>query len=76
MGQTLSFAVQWTSAKEGAKGKLEYTPSNEAILNSIIKLIESFTSGNPEESKLPFKQPLTWKTQLTPAAFGEGYSQK
>ena len=76
MGQTLTFAVQWTSAKEGAKGKLEYTPSNEAILNSVIRLIESFTSTNPEESKLAFKQALTWKTHLTHASFGDGYTQK
>ena len=76
MGQTLSFAVQWTSAKEGAKGKLEYSPSNEAILNSIISLFESFESSNPEESKLLFKQPLVWSSHLDPSAFGEGYTQR
>ena len=37
MGQTLTVAAQWTTAIEKGRGKLEYTPSNEAILNSIYR---------------------------------------
>ncbi len=40
MGQTLDKACKWTSAKEGMRGKLEYTPANENILNKIIKFVE------------------------------------
>lgn len=79
MGQTLSSAAQWTTAKEGTKwrGKLEYTPTNEAIITRIISFVEGFPSGHAEESKVAFKQPLVWGTELRPGEFGAGgYAHK
>ena len=70
MGQTLSSAANWTSAKEGATGKLEYTEVNQTILNDIIKFVETFPGANAEEGKIFFKQPLTWPTSLTPNDVG------
>ncbi len=75
MGQTLTTAAQWTSAQEGNRGKLEYTPSNEAILNNIVKFVEGFSSSHPEESKVVFRQAITWQTELAPTDISGGYTQ-
>ena len=72
MGQTLEKAAKWTSAKEGCRGKLEYTPANEAILNKIIRFIEDYSESNPTESELQFKQPLVWETELRTADISGG----
>ena len=66
MGQTLATAAQWTSAREQGRGKLEFSPANELILNRILQFVEGFGGSHPEESKLVFKQPLVWETDLTP----------
>ena len=65
MGQALQRAAQWTSAKDGSGGKLEFTKINEELLNTIIKFIEGFSSKYPEESKLVFKKALTWTSSLS-----------
>lgn len=72
MGQTLSSAAQWTTAKEEGRGKLEYTPANEAILNRIIGLVDGFSSEHSEESKVVFKRPLVWMSQLSLTEFSSG----
>ena len=69
MGQALISAAQWTSAKDGSGGKLELTPLNEELLNSILKFVEGFSQKNPEEGKLPFKTALKWQTTLSSNAF-------
>ncbi|VDI83805.1 Hypothetical predicted protein [Mytilus galloprovincialis] len=66
MGQALTRAAQWTSAKGGSGGKLEYTKINEELLNSIIAFVDGFSAKYPEESKLVFKKPLTWQSSLKP----------
>ena len=77
MGQALQRAAQWTSAKDGSGGKLEFTPMNEMLLNQILQFVETFSSKNPEEAKLVFKKPLSWKSKLTPNTFpGAGYADK
>lgn len=76
MGQTLSSATHWTSAKEGEHGKLEFTPTNELILNKIIGFIEGFSSSQPDESRLIFKQSLTWLTELDPSDLSYRFSEK
>ncbi|XP_025084280.1 armadillo repeat-containing protein 4-like isoform X2 [Pomacea canaliculata] len=70
MGQALISAAQWTSAKDGSKGKLELTPLNEELLNTILKFVEGFSSKSPEEAKLVFKKPLSWETTLSATQFG------
>ena len=72
MGQTLQKAAEWTSAREGTGGKLEYTPANENILNKIIQFAEGFGGQNPDESEIQFKQPLTWMTGLNTSHFASG----
>ena len=72
MGQTLQKAAEWTSAREGSGGKLEYTPANEAILNKIIQFTEGFPGQNPNEAEIQFKQPLCWMSELTPTSFTDG----
>ncbi|KAG9476490.1 hypothetical protein GDO78_003176, partial [Eleutherodactylus coqui] len=72
MGVALARAAQWTSAGSGA-GRLEITPLNEALLNDIIKYVEPFSSRHPEEAEFVFREPLEWKTNLEPSAFGSGY---
>ncbi|KAK3083056.1 hypothetical protein FSP39_012730 [Pinctada imbricata] len=77
MGQALQRAAQWTSAKDGSGGKLEFTKINEELLNTIIKFLEGFSSKYPEEAKLVFKSPLTWPSSLTPQTMsGPGLSEK
>nr|XP_006811379.1 PREDICTED: armadillo repeat-containing protein 4-like [Saccoglossus kowalevskii] len=75
MGQTLARAAQWTSASDGGEGKLEFTPINESILNSIIKFVEAFPGKHPQEAQMPFKKPLQWKTSLEASSFSGGYEQ-
>ena len=72
MGQTLQKAAEWTSAREGAGGKLEYTPANENILNKIIQFTEGFGGQNPDEAGIQFKQALTWITTLNASHFSGG----
>lgn len=62
MGKTLSTVAQWTSAA-GSK-RLEFSPKNETILNSIVTFAETYSSNNPEESQMLFKKPIIWKTKL------------
>ncbi len=62
MGVTLSRAARWTSV-EGTKGKLEYTPINEFILNEITQFAAEFSSKNPAESKFVFKKPLEYLSE-------------
>lgn len=70
MGQALSSAAQWTSAKDGSGGKLELSPINQDLLNAILKFVEGFSGKYPEEGKLVFKKPLTWETTLSASQFG------
>lgn len=76
MGQTLNRAAQWTSVSDGGEGKLEFSPANEAILNDIIKFIESFPSKHPKEARIVFKNPFIWKTSLQLSAFSGEYDQR
>ncbi|XP_072507925.1 outer dynein arm-docking complex subunit 2 isoform X2 [Notamacropus eugenii] len=72
MGVALTRAAQWTTAGFG-KGTLELTPLNEALLNDIIKFVESFRVKYPQEAEFVFKEPLRWKTTLEPSEFESGY---
>jgi len=76
MGQTLGTAAQWTSASKDGVGKLELTTANEVILNSVVAFIDGFPSRHSAEAKVTFKQPLVWTTDLSPADFTAGYTQK
>lgn len=76
MGQTLGTAAQWTSASADGVGKLELTAANEVILNKIIAFIDGFPLQHSAESKVTFKQPLIWTTELSSANFTAGYSHK
>lgn len=67
MGQALRSAAQWTSAKDGAVGKLEITELNQSLLSTILEFIEGFSAKNPDEANLVFKSPLTWDTNLNPS---------
>ena len=69
MGNTLATAAEWTSAQQGSRGKLEYTATNENILNRIIKFTEDFPSDYAKDAELQFKQPLTWASELKPSDF-------
>lgn len=76
MGQALQRAAQWTSAKGGSGGKLEYTKINEELLNSIINFVEGFSAKYQEESQLIFKKPLTWQSSLKPNQMkGQGMTE-
>nr|XP_022323852.1 armadillo repeat-containing protein 4-like isoform X1 [Crassostrea virginica] len=68
MGQALQRAAQWTSAKGGSGGKLEFTKLNEELLNSIIQFVDGFSAKYADESKLVFKKPLNWQTTVSPDA--------
>ena len=76
MGIVLTRAAKWTSVG-GNKGKLEYTPINEHILNEITQFVQEFPAKNPEESKIVFKKPLEWVSEhLTINSLGSGYTTK
>ena len=70
MGATLSSRAQWTSASDHGKGKLEFTPQNEALLNDVITNVEMLVSQNPREADTVFKDPFKWHSTLKPDAFG------
>ncbi|XP_022436403.1 armadillo repeat-containing protein 4 isoform X3 [Delphinapterus leucas] len=72
MGVALTRSAQWTAAVHGARA-LETTPLNEAILKEIIVFVESFIWKHPQEANYVFVEPLEWKTNLDPSAFGPGY---
>ncbi|XP_068942472.1 outer dynein arm-docking complex subunit 2 [Petaurus breviceps papuanus] len=72
MGVALTRAAQWTAAGFGT-GTLELTPLNEAILNDIIKFVETFSVKYSQEAEFVFKEPLEWKTTLEPSEFESGY---
>ena len=77
MGQALQRAAQWTSAKDGSGGKLEFTKINEDLLNTITQFVDGFQAKNPEEGRLIFKSPLTWTSSLRPDKMsGGGYTEK
>lgn len=76
MGQALQRAAQWTSAKGGSGGKLEFTKLNEDLLNTIMNWVEGFGSKYPEESKLIFKSAMTWRTSLRPDKMTGGFQEK
>ena len=70
MGAALSSRTQWTSASEINKGKLEFTPQNELLLNDVVKYVETLVSKHPAESEVAFKEPFQWHTKVHPADFG------
>ncbi|XP_061037503.1 outer dynein arm-docking complex subunit 2 isoform X1 [Eubalaena glacialis] len=72
MGAALTRSAQWTAAGHRARA-LETTPLNEAILKEIIVFVESFIYKHPQEANYVFVEPLEWKTNLDPSAFGSGY---
>lgn len=72
MGAALTRSAQWTAAGHGARA-LETTPLSEAILKEIILFVESFIWKHPQEANYVFVEPLEWKTNLDPSAFGPGY---
>ena len=75
MGLTLSKAAEWTSAKDGSGGKLEYSAVNKEILNSILNWVEKFvTTRQADFEKLTFKEPLIWISTLSPEIFA-GHSE-
>ena len=77
MGQALQRAAQWTSAKDGSGGKLEFTKINEDLLNTIMQWVDGFSSKNPDEGRLVFQSPLTWPSTLRPDRMtGGGYTEK
>ncbi|XP_022242868.1 LOW QUALITY PROTEIN: armadillo repeat-containing protein 4-like [Limulus polyphemus] len=69
MGQTLIRAAKWTSAREGDRGRLEFSPQNETILNLISQMVETFNTEFPQESMVVFQSPLIWFTNLCPSDF-------
>jgi len=69
MGTTLSSQAQWTSANEHNKGKLAYTPHNEALLNNIVCNVEGLVTKYPQEADVVFKEPFKWHTHLQPDMF-------
>ncbi|RDD37641.1 Armadillo repeat-containing protein 4, partial [Trichoplax sp. H2] len=69
MGATLSSRAQWTSASEGAVGKLEINPQNEQLLTEIAEFTEVFPSKYPAEAEKIFNKPFTWNSSLDPISF-------
>lgn len=70
MGATLSSRAQWTSVSDRGRGKLEFTPQNEALVNDVISNVESLVSQNPREAETVFKEPFKWHSTLKSDAFG------
>ena len=70
MGQTLASRAQWTSVSEHGKGKLGFTPQNEALLNDLVRHVESLVSKNPREAETSLKEAFKWHSTLKPDDFG------
>ena len=71
MGATISSRIHGTSVSEHGKGKLEFTPQNEALLNDIVKQVEGLISSHPREAETILKEPFKWHSILKPDNFGE-----
>ncbi|XP_016406425.1 armadillo repeat-containing protein 4 [Sinocyclocheilus rhinocerous] len=65
MGVTLSRAIQWSSDGD----QLENSPLNNDILTEILLFTEDFADRHPQEARIPFSEPLQWKTSLETADF-------
>ena len=71
MGATISSHTHGTSVSEHGKGKLEFTPQNEALLNDIVKQVEALASSHPQVAETILKEPFKWHSILKPDSFGE-----
>lgn len=71
MGATISSHTQGTAVSEYGKGKLEFTPQNEVLLNDIVKQVENLVSSHPREAETILKEPFKWHSTLRPDNFGE-----
>ncbi|KAL3315006.1 Armadillo repeat-containing protein 4 [Cichlidogyrus casuarinus] len=65
MGLTLSRVAEWTSSAKGSGGKLELSPVNQHILESIHEFATNYVSNNPDLAKLHFVKSLDWDSNLT-----------
>lgn len=71
MGAVTSSYRQGTVVSEHDKGKLEFTPQNEVLLNDIVKQVEMLVSSHPREAETVLKEPFKWHSTLKPDDFGE-----
>ncbi len=67
MGATLSSRAELTSANQNEEGKIEFSPHNEALLNNVLKYVETLSSEHKREAEVVFKEPFQWKTGIKPA---------
>lgn len=70
MGAVTSSYRQGTAVSEHGKGKLEFTPQNEVLLNDIVKQVEMLVSSHPREAETVLKEPFKWHSTLKPDDFG------
>ena len=70
MGAVTSSYRQGTVVSEHGKGKLEFTPQNEVLLNDIVKQVEMLVSSHPREAETVLKEPFKWHSTLKPDDFG------
>lgn len=62
MGAALSSRAVWVSAATDAKGKLDFSRSNEDLLKDIVYHIEELVQNNPREAEVIFQKPLAWES--------------
>ena len=68
MGAALSSRAEWISASE-TKAKLDFSRSNESLLNDIVYHIEELVKQSPKEADVIFKTPFIWQSSLESSAF-------
>nr|XP_006824786.1 PREDICTED: armadillo repeat-containing protein 4-like [Saccoglossus kowalevskii] len=64
MGQTLACYADWTSPNGRGIRRLGFTPTNEIILNKIIRFMEDLPVKHSQGATLTFDMPVQWDTSL------------
>jgi hypothetical protein len=68
MGATLSSRAEWISASENG-GKLNFSKSNESLLQEIVRNIEDLAKHSPAEAEVTFKKSFKWHSSLELSSF-------
>ena len=68
MGAALSSRANWISASETG-GKLDFSKSNESLLQEIVRQVERLVRDHPREGEVSFSKPFIWHSSLKISTF-------
>ncbi len=66
MGLCLTTIAEWADVPNANERSLEYNEFNNYLLESYANFLLHYTTKNPSISSLIFREPIKWKSFLTP----------